>query len=106
MIVVLLAALILLLPILLPAAFAAEALTVRRLARTRCVACGSAVGLAEIRRARLEARSKGQGIMDAALSLGRRPRFVVAWDVRCPVCGRAYEYRPGAAPRPGLLAKP
>lgn len=97
MVVVLLAALILLVPILLPAALAAEAVTLRRLARTRCVACGSAIGLAEIRRARLEAHATGRGIVDAALALGLKPRVVVPWDVRCPTCGQAHDYRSNAA---------
>jgi hypothetical protein len=99
----LLAALVLLLPILLPAALAAEALTVRRLARTRCAGCGSAIGLAEIGRAKLEARAKARGIVGATLALGRRPRVAVPWEVRCSACGQAYDYRPDAAP--GLVAR-
>jgi hypothetical protein len=101
--VVLLAALVVLLPILLPAASAAEALTVRRLARTRYVGCRSAIGLAEVRRAKRAARAKGRGIVDATLALGLKPRVAVPWDVRCPECGQAYEYRPDAAP--GLVAR-
>jgi hypothetical protein len=55
----LLPAVILLLPILLPALVAADAWETRRLARTRCAACGATVGRAEIQRAKLEARARG-----------------------------------------------
>jgi hypothetical protein len=104
LVVLLLPALLLLLPILLPTALAAEALTVRRLARTKCVACGTVVGLAAVRRARLEARERGRGIVDAALGLGLIPRVAVPWEVRCPTCGQAYECRPDTR-RPALVAK-
>lgn len=101
----LLAAIILLLPILLPAVAVSEAWTVRKLARTKCVNCGEPIGLAEIQRAQREAVAKGQGIVNTVLASGRRPRIVVVWDVTCPTCGHRYAYRPGAAQRPALVSK-
>ncbi len=102
---VLVSAVILLLPILLPVLAAADAWETRRLARTRCIACGTAIGRAEIQRAQIDARAKGRGIVDSMLALGLRPRIVITWDVTCTACGQVYEYRPGGAQRPALVAK-
>jgi hypothetical protein len=101
--VLVLPALVVLLPVLVPAALATEALTVRRLARTRCVACGTIIGLAAIHLARQAAGEKARGIVQAAMALGLRPRVVVHWKVRCPTCGQAYECRTDVR-RPQLVA--
>jgi hypothetical protein len=95
---------VVLLPILLPAALAADALELRRLARTRCVACGSPIGLAEIRRGRAAARDKAAAIVSAYGTGGTIPRVVVDWDVVCPACGQAYLV-PQSARRRALVAK-
>jgi hypothetical protein len=81
---------ILLLPVLMPLAVVADAWELRRLARTRCIACGRPIGLAEMHRARDAARAKAAAIVASTLARGFKPRVVVDWEVRCPSCGLAY----------------
>jgi hypothetical protein len=90
LIAVLLPAIVFLLPIILPVAFAADAWEIRRLARTRCIVCGKPVGLSEVRRASEAARAKGMAMARALMRSHRIPRVVVDWEVSCPTCGQAY----------------
>jgi hypothetical protein len=77
LIVALLPVLVVLLPILLPVALAADALEMRRLARTRCAACGSPIGLEQIRRAKVAARAKARSIASALYAGGAQ--FRASW---------------------------
>jgi hypothetical protein len=104
LIVALLPVFVVLLPVLLPAALAADALEMRRLARTRCVACGSPIGLQELRRAKAAAQAKAISIANAHYTGGTIPRVVVDWEATCPACGRAYLV-PQSANRRALVAK-
>ena len=94
---------ILLVPILLPVALAVDARTMRRLALTRCIRCGSPIGLAELRRAREEAAAKAGAIAAAILASGFKPRVAIDWEVTCPTCGQAYAYPAHNARQPELL---
>jgi hypothetical protein len=99
-------AVILLLPILLPVALAADARTMRRLAMTKCIRCGSRIGLAELRRARQQAGRRAGAIVAAILASGSKPRVAIDWEVTCPTCGQAYVYPQYNARQPSLLPKP
>ncbi len=83
---------ILLIPVLLPVALAYDAAHDRRRARTLCANCGAQIGLAEVRRAKLEAKSESRRWIDAVISRGGRPRVVSVWRIKCPVCGTEYRY--------------
>jgi hypothetical protein len=98
-------AIILLLPVFLPALAAADVWEVHRLARLRCVACGAVIGREEIRRARQEARAMGRALVDATIARGFIPRILVRWEVRCHTCGQVHEDQPGSGKRPPLIAK-
>ena len=84
---------VLLLPVLLPIALAGDAVSERRLARTRCGACGREIGLAEIRRAKREAAAQSSRTVQGMIARGLRPRMVAIWRIRCPGCGADYRYR-------------
>jgi hypothetical protein len=88
-------ALVLLLPIILVAAPISIARSERRLANTRCVACGQPIGLSEIHRARDEALREAWAGYDPAL--GIRRRIAPVWRIVCPSCGHRYWYRSTAA---------
>jgi hypothetical protein len=84
--------LVLLLPVLLPAALAHDVWSMRRLARTRCVGCGTPIGLEELRRARDEASARAGAIAASMWAGGVIRRVVVDWEVKCRSCGQAYRY--------------
>lgn len=105
MIVALMAVMVLLLPILLPAAAVSEAWNQRGLARTRCKSCGHTIGLEAIRRAEQEARARGAATISAALAALKRPRIVVMREVTCPTCGHQYIYGADTASRRVLVSK-
>jgi predicted RNA-binding Zn-ribbon protein involved in translation (DUF1610 family) len=86
------AALVLLLPIILPVVAISDVLEERRLARFKCLTCGEPLGREEIRRAKREAVIEGRpwgGPMDNI-----RRRVVSIWQMICPTCGHRYTYRP------------
>src|SRR5262245_14005849 len=87
-------AMILLLPVLIPAIAIAEAWEVRRLARARCVTCGHRIGLAEIRRAKRDGIAKAWAAVGDVPAVWRRRRVIAVWQVNCRTCGHGYTYGP------------
>jgi hypothetical protein len=90
-------AIILLLPILIPALAISEAWEARRLARTRCVNCHNPIGLEEIRRAKREGIAKAWAGVGTTSTVWRPRRIVAVWQVTCPACGQTYTYGPDRA---------
>ena len=90
-------AMILLLPLLIPAIAIGEAWEVRRLARTRCVTCGHRIGLEEIRRAKRDGIAKAWAAIGEVPAIWRWRRIVVVWQVICPTCRQPYVYGPDRA---------
>jgi hypothetical protein len=104
--VVLPVALVLLLPILIPAIAISEAWETRRLARSRCVTCHNRIGLAEIRRAKRDGIAKAWAAVGTTPAIWHRRRIVVVWQVICPTCGHAYVYGPDKALGLASTARP
>lgn len=88
---------VVLLPVLLPIAVAADALSERRLGRTKCANCGHVIGRAEIRRAKRQAGAEAHDRSATLIWRGLRPRIVTIWRIKCPTCGTGYQYRSGTA---------
>jgi hypothetical protein len=93
--------LVVLLPIIAPALVVTNALEIRRLARTRCQACGVAIGLAEVRRAKEEAGARNAATIADMIRRGFRSRVATNWTIVCRGCGQGYIY---AVNRQGLVA--
>ena len=91
-------AIVLLLPVLIPAIALSEAWEARRLSRTRCVTCRNPIGLAEIERAKREGIAKAWSGKSGMPTRWRPRRVVAVWQVICPTCGQTYTYGPDRAP--------
>lgn len=85
-----------LLPVILPIAVAGDALSERRLGRTKCTNCGHVIGRAEIRRAKRQAGAEAHDQSATLIWRGLRPRIVTIWRIKCPTCGTGYQYRSDA----------
>lgn len=85
--------LVILLPVMLPIALARDALSERRLGRTRCANCNTVIGDAEVRRAKQAAGEEARNRIAGLISRGLIPRVVTIWRITCPACGAAYQYR-------------